>query len=63
MAFAPTEYGHAGLAPAIFAVFFPPIDGKTDWAAIAALVAGWLIAFGFMVRVERGSAEVGVASA
>jgi len=55
IAFVPTYWGHAGVAPAIVAVLFP-IDGNINWGAIAALVAGWLIAFGFIASMERSSA-------
>ena len=52
MVLVPTPYGHAGSMPAILAVLWPPM-GTFDWAALAALAGGWLVAFGFIVRVER----------
>ena len=51
-ALAPTFYGHAGVVPAILAMFFPPVAGTTDWVAIATLLLGWCVAFGIILRIE-----------
>ena len=51
-ALAPTFYGHAGVVPAILAMFFPPVAGTTDWVAIETLLLGWCVAFGIILRIE-----------
>ena len=52
IALAPTLYGHAGVVPAILAIFFPPVAGITDWVAIETLLLGWCVAFGIILRIE-----------
>ena len=48
---APTLYAHGDVVPAIFAMFFPPVAGTTDWGAIATLLLGWCVAFGIILRM------------
>ena len=50
VAIAPTPYGHGGFVPAIWAVLFPPVRGKTDVTAIIALLLIWLIALFILLR-------------
>ena len=58
IAVAPTPYGHAGFVPAIWAVFFPPVRGKTDVTAMIALLFVWLIAFLILLRRTEPRAEI-----
>ena len=44
IAISPSFYGHAGIVPAIWAVFYPPVAGEIDLAAILALLIIWALA-------------------
>src|SRR5690349_7065009 len=44
VALAPTFYGHAGVVPAIWSVFNPPVTGEPDWLGMLTLVIVWGLA-------------------